>query len=126
MQDLRSKIAEKASQLEEEEDMLDNSGESREDVMSAKIEAEKELQVLQKELATYSENDPTELERKKNEAKLFLKEAEEYTDQICSMEGWLQKQSVGEEEKIANFLKDLYADEYEENDGGLRDLAPFA
>lgn len=121
VQDLRSKIAEKAAKLEEEEEeMLDNPGESREDVMTVKIEAEKELKTLQAELATFSENDPTELENKKNEAKVYYKEADECSDQIYSLETWVKDNSSAE--AVSELRKLIYGDEYDEEAGGLRDL----
>lgn len=122
VQDLRSKIAEKAIKLEEEEeDMLDHPGESREDVMAAKAEMEKELKELQRELATYSDSDPTEVERKKEEARMWFKEADECSDQISSIENWFKKEY--NDEAVAMLKKTLYGDEYEEDEGGLRDLA---
>lgn len=122
VQDLRSKIAEKASQLEEEEDMLDNPGESREDLLSVKVEIESELKALQKELATYSDNDPTELERKKEQAKALYKEVDECSDNIYSMEGWVRKQ-LGDD-AVADLHRNVYGEEYEEDAGGLRELVP--
>ncbi|CZT18154.1 related to MND1 Mnd1/Hop2 complex promote meiotic chromosome pairing and DSB repair [Ramularia collo-cygni] len=120
VQDLRSKIIEKATQLEEEEEMLDNPGESRAEVVAAKAELEKELKDLQKELATYSESDPTEVERKKVEAKVWYKEADECSDQINSIEDWYKKQ--GHHDMVKELQKGLYGDEYDEEEGGLRDL----
>lgn len=120
VQDLRNKITEKATQLEEEEDMLDTPGESREDVMTAKADLEKELKELQKELATYSDSDPTEVERKKEEARMWYKEADGYSDSIDSMESWFKKQ--GMDEAVAALKQMLYGDEYDEEEGALRDL----
>jgi Mg2+ and Co2+ transporter CorA len=117
--DLRSKIAEKAAQLEEEEDMLDSPGECRQDVMTLKVELEQEHKILQNELATYSENDPTELENKKEQARMSFKEADEYSDGINEMESWLLKLS-GPEAKAS--LHQSYGEEYDEEEGGLREL----
>lgn len=120
VQDLRNKIAEKAAQLEEEEDILDNPGESREEVMTVKLEVEKELKDLMKELATYSENDPTELENKKKQVNVWYEEANECSEDIQSMEGWLKDLTAGE--GLEQLKKDLYGKEYDEEEGGLRDL----
>lgn len=121
VQELRDKLAEKALKLEEEEDMLDNGAETREDVMAVKVELEKELRALGNQLATYSENDPTELERKKEEIKSLSKDVEEYSDNIYSMEGWVKKEYG--DEAVVELHKAIYGDEYDEDAGGLRELA---
>jgi chromosome segregation ATPase len=120
VQDLKQNLADKAAQREEEEDMLDSGGDSREDVIATKAGLEAELKKLQKELAAYRDSDPTELERKQNETKKLLADAEQYTDEIYSLEGWFSKMAGDETVKGLKLM--LYGDEYDEEEGGLREL----
>jgi hypothetical protein len=121
VQDLNQTLVDKAAQREEEENMLDNGGESREQVMATKTGLESELKQLQKELAAYRDNDPTELERKQKETKSFLANVEQYTDEIYSMENWFGK--MAGDEMVKGLRQMLYGDEYDEEEGGLRELA---
>ena len=102
--------------------MVENGGESREDLMATKAQLEKEVKALQKELVAYSNNDRTELERKKVEVESFKSEADQYTDEIYSMETWFKK--MGQDGEGLKMLRmNLYGDEYDEEEGVLRELA---
>ena len=119
--DLKQKLAEAQTQGEDEEDMLDNGAESREDLMAGKADLEAEIKGLQKQLFAYSANDPTEIERKKNEAGQYKIEAEQYTDDIYLMEGWFKK--MGHDEEVLKGLRMmLYGDELDEEEGILKEL----
>lgn len=82
----------------------------------------KELEKLRAELAAYSEQDPIEMEKKAEETQQARANAEKYTDQILTMEGWLKEQVGGEKEAMVNMLKMLYEDEFDEEEQGLREL----
>lgn len=82
----------------------------------------KELETLRTELAAYSEQDPVEVEKKATEIQKARADAEKFTDQIYSMEGWIKSQYSGAPDDLANVLRMLYDDEYDEEDGGLREL----
>ena len=119
--DLKQKQADIQAQREDEEDMLDNGAESREDLMTSKSALEAEVKALQKQLAAYSDNDPTELERKRKETVQFKMEAEQCTDDIYSMEGWFKK--MGQDEEGMKRLRAMfYGDEMDE-EGILKELA---
>ena len=119
--DLKQKVAEARAQREDEEDMLDNGAESREELMTAKSELENEVKVLQKQVAAYSDNDPTELERKVNEIAQLKNDAEQYTDDIDSMESWFKK--MGQDKEAIKALRmSLYGDELDEEEGILKEL----
>lgn len=122
-EELKQKLAEAQAARVDEEDMLDSGGESREDLMTAKAELEAEMKMLSSELAAYSNDDPTELERKSGEANALKAEAEEYTDQIQSMSGWFKEMLAGDDEALEAFRQTFYGDEYDEEDGDLRELA---
>jgi len=121
-EDLKAKLAEAQAQRADEEDMLDDAGESREDLVARKVELEGETKQLQKALAAYSDNDPTEIERKLKEVKGFKAEVEVYTDDIYSMEGWFK--GAGQDAEGMMRLRTLfYGDELDAEEGMLRELS---
>ena len=121
-QDLKFKLAEAQALRADEEDMLDNGGESREELVAIQGDLEGEMKVLQKELAAYSDDDPTELERKKKEVARLKMEAGQYTDEIDSMEGWFKELMSGDTEQLRNFREKYYGDELDAEEGVLREL----
>jgi hypothetical protein len=82
----------------------------------------KELETLRTELAAYSEQDPVEVERKADETQKARKDAEKFTDQIYSMEGWMKNMCGGDAESMLQMKKMLYQDEFDEEEGGLHEL----
>jgi len=83
----------------------------------------KELEKLRTELAAYSEQDPVEVEKKAAETQKARKDADKFTDHIYSMESWIKSQYSGDPELIANIMRQLYGDEFDEEEGGLRELS---
>jgi hypothetical protein len=63
------------------------------------------------------------MERKVGETQQFRENAEKFSDQILSMEGWLRDKMSGNAEAISDTLKSFYGDEFDEEEGGLRELA---
>lgn len=82
----------------------------------------KELEKLRTELAAYSEQDPVEVEKKAAETQRARDDAENFTDQIYSMESWIRSKFSGNLEAVLNIMKMLYDDEFDEEEGGLREL----
>lgn len=82
----------------------------------------KELEQLRQELAAYSEQDPIEVEKKKQEAQNYQAEVDKYTDQILSMECWLKERLSGDADQMMQTKRLLYGDEFDEDEGGLREL----
>lgn len=97
-------------------------GQDRQSLMTKNTELTKELEKLRLELAAYSEHDPVEVERKMTETVQARADIEKFSDQILSMEGWIRSQFGLDRESMSNILKMLYGDEYDEEEGGLRDL----
>lgn len=62
------------------------------------------------------------MERKNQETQSFKNETEKYTDQILSMEGWLKEHTGGDKEQMGNIMRICYGDEFDAEDGGLREL----
>lgn len=82
----------------------------------------KELEKLRQELAAYSEQDPVEMDKKKEETQKFRSDAEKFTDHIFSMEGWLKDSTSGDKELMSGILRECYGDNFDEEEGGLREL----
>ena len=101
--------------------MLDEGGETREELLGMKKSLQAETEALRRELATYSDNDPTELEKKVKEAADWKVTTEEFTDDIYSMEGWLKDNGAGE--GLDAMLPEMYGTEYDEEVRGLKGLA---
>lgn len=109
------------AQHADEEDMLDGAGEGREELMAAIATRQADIEILRKQLAAYSDNDPTELDRKRKEATALKHDADKYTDDIYSMEGWFK--GIGQDEESLRRLRmSLYGDEVDVEDGVLKEL----
>lgn len=118
--ELKAKIAEGEAQRKEDEEMLDESGDSREALLGSKRLLEGEVEGLRRELATYNNNDPVELEKKGREAAEWKGVAELCTDDIYSMELWLKDTTRGGE-ALGAMLRDTYGSEWDEEAGGLKE-----
>jgi hypothetical protein len=101
--------------------MPDEGGETREELLSMKKSLAAETEAIRRELATYSDNDPTELEKKVDEAAQWKTDTEGLTDDIYSMEGWLKDQ-LGGGEGLDVMLQETYGKEYDEEVRALKDL----
>lgn len=101
--------------------MLDEGGETREELLGLEKELGAEIEAIRRELATYSDNDPIELEKQVREAAEWKGTTEEFTDDIYSMEGWLKNQ-LGGGEGLDMMLQETYGKEYDEEARGLREL----
>ena len=119
--ELKSKLAEAEAQRNVDDERLDEGGETREDLLGTKKMLEVETEALRRELATYSDNDPVELEKKANEVAGWKVETENFTDDIYSMEGWLKDQ-LGGGEGFTAMLQETYGKDFDEEVGGLKEL----
>ncbi|KAK3670072.1 hypothetical protein LTR78_010012 [Recurvomyces mirabilis] len=118
--ELNSKLAEAAEQRASEEDMLDDAGESREDVIATKAVLEKEVQALKKQLTAYSDSDPTELERKRGELIEHKDKANVLCDEVYSMEGWFTNAGL-DREALAVLRMKIYGDQFDAEEGVLKE-----
>lgn len=96
-------------------------GADRETLVKQHGALETQVQKLRTELAAYSEYDPVELERKIEDTVRERAKAEKFSEHIYCMEGWLRER-VPDRESQVSALKQLYGDEWDEEDGGLREL----
>lgn len=84
-------------------------------------ELNQQVDRLRNELATYSEYDPVELDKKIEDTRRLQEAAERFTEHIYCMESWL-KERVPDRESQVCILKDYYGEEWDDEDGGLREL----
>lgn len=97
-------------------------GESeRAEMTRRKEELQKEVDALRKELLEYSENDPVEIARKRDEVETFKEAAARWTDNIYILEGYLDKLTGGDKEALEQIRSTYYGREYVEGEG-LREL----
>jgi len=100
--------------------MLDQGGDSREDLGVSKAQLAAELKALTKQLAAYSDNDPIELERKRKQVQEFRADVEACTDDIYAMEGWFSKQI--DRVALEGLRGQFYGDELDPESKMLREM----
>lgn len=100
---------------------LTSTGGDRKALLTKHEDLTKEVEKLRVELAAYSEYDPIELDKKIEDTRRSRAAADKFTEHIYCMEGWL-REWVPERESQLLTLKDLYGDEWDEEEGGLREL----
>ena len=118
--ELKRKVAEAQAQHDDEAEMLDSGAEGREELEGKKAGLEKEVKELEKELQAYSDCDPTELERKGEEVAKCKVEVEGCTDDIFTMESWLNGKFGSE--NVRGLKEEIYGDEWDAEEGGLREM----
>lgn len=101
--------------------LLTMAGGDRKTLVTKHEELTKEVEKLRTELAAYSEFDPVELDKKIEDTRRSQAAADKFTEHIYCMEGWL-KERVPDRESQVVALRDLYGDEWDEEDGGLREF----
>jgi len=87
--DTERQIEEEMAKREEDDGMLEGDGMDRKVLLKAHEMLLQEMDVLDKELALYSDNDPTEVLRKVDETQKLKKDAMTWTDRIECMESYL-------------------------------------
>ena len=80
-----------------------------------------EVDLLRKELASYSDSDPVELKRKKEEVGRLRLAASKWTDNIYSIEGYMRSELAVGLEVMNSIREEYYGDEYVVGEG-LREL----
>jgi hypothetical protein len=123
VEDLQTKVEEAAAAREEdEEEMLMEPGMNRKSMTKVHGELSKQLDTLRMELATYSDNDPVEVERRKARIVEEMRGVDMLTDSICSMEGWFKRQMGGDKVQFLSMKQSWYGEEYDGEAGGLREI----
>ncbi|UPX18134.1 uncharacterized protein EKO05_0008447 [Ascochyta rabiei] len=99
----------------------DSPGGDRRTLVAKHEDLTKQVEKLRTELAAYSDYDPVELDKKIDDTQRLRAAADRFTEHIYCMEGWL-KERVLDRESQTRALKELYGDEWDEDEGGLREL----
>jgi hypothetical protein len=121
--ELRQKLDEAEAARKEDEGMLmGGDGMSRKDLMERNDLLTEQAEVLKKELASYSGNDPLEVERRKRLVETMKNEAEKHTDHIQSMEGWIRSNAGVDRETIINMKRSWYGDQFDEEQQCLKEI----
>jgi hypothetical protein len=103
LEELRQKLDEaEAARTEGEDMLLGGDGMSRKDLMERNELLTHQTEALKKELASYSGNDPLEVERRKGLVETMKNEAEKHTDHIQSMEDWIRSNAGVDRETAIN------------------------
>lgn len=121
--ELQAKVDEAGAARGEDEEMLMGTGGDRKTCIKKHADLVKELEALRVDLAAYSEHDPIEMDKKKQEVQTLRAETESYTDKILSMEGWLKEHMGGDREQMDMMMRMCYGEEFDEEEGGLHDLS---
>jgi len=93
----------------------------RDGLVEKRLVLEQEVELLRKELEGYKDGDPGEVERRRKEIKAYRTKAERWTDNIQILEGQMLKSMGGDREKLDGIKREVYGDEYVEQEG-LREL----
>lgn len=100
-----------------------HSGSDRKTLMAKHRELNREIDMLKTELRTYSAQDPVVVEAKSNDTLQFRLTADMHTDQIVGMEMYFKELFAGgDREAMLEMLRDLYKEEYDEDEQSLREL----
>ena len=118
--ELQAKIDEASMARGDDEDML--LGSDRKSLVTKHAELAKQVDMLKVELAAFTDQDPVEMTKKEQETAQFKSEADKWTDQILSMEGWLKEFMGGDREQMTAMMQQYYGEEYDEEEGCLREL----
>lgn len=93
----------------------------RNELMNRYTGGKQELETLRKELAGYSDCDPSEIVRKKQELADLMAKAERWTDNIYCLEAYLKQMTGGDVQALERIREEYYGSEYVAGEG-LREL----
>lgn len=124
---LKASLAEVEAQIqsemaarEEDEEMLEDGGMDRRALLDAHENALNTIAALSRELAGYSDSDPTEILRIADETRVLKDSAERWTDYIESIEG-LFRNMTRDRAAVAQVMGNICGDEYVPGEG-LKEL----
>jgi hypothetical protein len=119
LKDTLSQIEEEIASREDEE-MLGDHGMDRKALLEIHETLLKEIAILEKELASYSGSDPTEIDRIVDETKKLKESAGKWTDVLEGVE-WLLMDIVQDRLQVAQIMANICGEEYVIGEG-LREL----
>lgn len=113
-------IEEEMAKREEDAEMLEEGGMSRKALLKAHETILKEMELLDKELAVYSDNDPTDVLRKAEETEKLKESAIKWTDNIECLEYFIGGLGI-DRGQVAILMQNACGDEYVIGEG-LKEL----
>jgi len=120
VEELQEKLEEASAARQDEDD--GDEGVDRTATLAMHEQLVMETKALKAELASYSQNDPAELERRRKEATDVRANVEALTDQIIEMEEYLMSRTGMDRETAMAWKRETYGGEFDEDDEGLREL----
>ncbi|OBT76184.1 hypothetical protein VF21_04986 [Pseudogymnoascus sp. 05NY08] len=118
--DIKKHITEETAQRDEDDEMLEDNGMGRQELLEAHERLLKETALLDKELAAYSGSDPTEVLRKEKEIQSLKDDAEQFTDNLECIRSYLLD-LTNDREQVALVMQSTCGDEYIPGEG-LKEL----
>lgn len=118
--DTERQIEEEMAKREDVDEMLEGNGMDRKALLEAHDALLKEMEVLDKQLACYSDSDPAEILSKMEETKRLKASAIRWTDNIESLESFLMT-LISDRNQTAEFMQSSCGDEYVLGEG-LKEL----
>jgi hypothetical protein len=119
----RKKLEEAEAARAEDGDMvIGGDSMSRKDLTERNELLTQQIETLRKELASYSNNDPVEVEKRKGLVEMMKNEAEKHTDHIQSMEGWIRSNAGVDRETAINMKRSWYGDQFDEEQQCLKEI----
>ncbi|RDL34554.1 uncharacterized protein BP5553_07682 [Venustampulla echinocandica] len=118
--DTERQIQEEMTKRKKDYEMPENNGMDRKALLEAHETLLRETEMLDKELACYSDNDPAEILRKIEETKTMRDRAMRWTDNIEAIESFIAN-LTGDRARAAELMQSTCGDEYVVGEG-LKDL----
>ena len=94
----------------------------RRDALVAQTHLGRQIDALKKELQEYADNDPVDIKRREAGISDSVSRAERFTDQIVEMERLLRDRMGFDREQMGMIAAEIYNEEYDEDDGALKEL----
>ncbi len=118
--DIDVQTEEEMAAREDDDEMLEDGNLDRKTLLGAHETLLKETAILARELASYSDTDPTETLRKAEETSNLKASAEKWTDYLEGVEGLL-KSLTGDKATVTQLMEKFCGDEYVAGEG-LKEL----
>jgi len=118
--DIHVQIDEEIAGREDDDEMLKDGNRDRKTLLNAHETLLKEITILTRELAGYSDNDPTEILGRAEETRSLKASAEKWTDYLEGVEGLL-KSLTSDKTMVIQLMEKICGDEYVAGEG-LKEL----
>ena len=122
---IKAKLDEAAKEREDDDDSAtEHAGMDRKSTLEARSQLAKDVALLRNELALYRDSDPHVLNEKKKALAEITTNTSRLTDNIYAMEKKM-KELVPDKQQAREMKKQMYGDEFDAEEDGLRELPAF-